>query len=105
GRPRRRPVWVTAVGPGGDDGGRGAPGRPPLAPRVATPAGWIGKSKALLRRGRECASASYQPPRRAGGSGGSLRGGPWAGIAHQRRSAPTAPARTWPTRPRVSSWP
>jgi len=30
--------------------------------------------------------------------------GPSAGIAHTRRSASTSTARTWPTRPRASSW-
>src|SRR5262247_1717356 len=37
GRPRRRPLWVAAVGADGDDRGRGAPGPPPLEPPVAAP--------------------------------------------------------------------
>ena len=65
---------------------------------------WIGKSKALLHRGRGCPSASCEPPRRVGGSGGRRRRVRWARIAHTRRSAPTATARTWRTRPRESSW-
>src|SRR5882724_2210856 len=39
GRPRRRPVWVTALGAGGDDRPGGAPGRPRLEPPVAAPTG------------------------------------------------------------------
>ena len=67
------------------------------------PLGWIGKSKALSRGGRECPSASRRLPRRAGCNEVRLIGVPWAGIAHTRRCATPATAHTWLTSPRLSS--
>jgi hypothetical protein len=66
---------------------------------------WIGKSKALLCRGRGCPSASCRPPWCDGGSGRRLIGVPWARSTHSRRGAIPAPARTGLTSPRASSWP
>src|SRR5262252_875245 len=69
GCPWRRPVWVTDVGVGRGDGGRGTPGRLPLASCVVTPPGTPGLG---FERGRASPPAERRTDRAVLREGGPL---------------------------------